>query len=192
LELPGHVDRAIYAGAIVESTGKDFVAHWAWAAKQGILKENTAGALRAAAQAVIEIDPNWQNLDVTKLDVDGLVKRFKTVKSKNYKPKSLKEYDRRFRKAHASFLEYLKDPSEWKPVQERAPRGNGDNPEGRRPDFPAKPAASSPAQPSPGFVEYPFPLREGRIVRMSLPTDLKAAEVKRLSAFLGTLVVEEE
>jgi hypothetical protein len=39
-------------------------------------------------------------------------------------------------------------------------------------------------------VEYPFPLREGQTARLILPRDLKAAEVKRLSAFMSTLVAD--
>jgi hypothetical protein len=41
-------------------------------------------------------------------------------------------------------------------------------------------------------VEYPFPLREGRLAYLKLPVDLKATEVKRLTAFLNTLAVDAD
>jgi hypothetical protein len=41
------------------------------------------------------------------------------------------------------------------------------------------------------MVDYPFPVRDGQTARLVLPRDLRAAEAKRLSAFMATLVVEE-
>jgi hypothetical protein len=177
----------------VSTTGKDFVAHWEWAASKGLLNGNTANALRAACSKVLEIEKGWETTDVSSLDIDGLLKRFRTLKGKQYKPDSLKEYERRFRKAHSSYLAYVKDPSSWKVAgQERAAR-NGKSEKSRRAEEGAASDSPTPSVPAPpGFVEYPFPLREGRIVRMSLPADLKAADVKRLSAFLATLVVDHD
>ena len=40
-----------------------------------------------------------------------------------------------------------------------------------------------------GVVEYPYPLREGLLVRLVLPKDLSEEEAGRLAAFLMTLVV---
>jgi hypothetical protein len=43
------------------------------------------------------------------------------------------------------------------------------------------------------MVSYPLELRRGApLVRLVLPADLRSAEVVRLTAFLMTLVVEEE
>ena len=39
-----------------------------------------------------------------------------------------------------------------------------------------------------GLVEYPFPLREGRLCYLRLPPNLTDTEVKRLTAFLYALV----
>lgn len=43
-----------------------------------------------------------------------------------------------------------------------------------------------------GLVEYPFPLREGRLAYLRLPMDLKMAEVRRLVSYLNTLAVDAE
>ncbi|MGE0455887.1 MAG: hypothetical protein AB7O37_19400 [Vicinamibacteria bacterium] len=174
------------------STGREFVGHWEWAAGKGLLNANTANALRAACTKVLEIEKGWEALDISTVDVDGLLRRFRTLKGREYKPDSLKEYERRFRKAHASYLGYLKDPSSWKiGGQERPPR-NGKLERGRPGAESAEEVEKATLPPTVGFVEYPFPLREGRIARMSLPTDLKSADVRRLSAFLATLVVDQD
>ena len=43
-----------------------------------------------------------------------------------------------------------------------------------------------------GLVEYPFPLREGRLCYLRLPPNLIEIEAKRLTAFLFTLIVPSE
>jgi hypothetical protein len=176
----------------MNKTGRAFVDHWNWAAEKGILNSNTAGALRAACTKVLEIEDNWEAQDVTTLDIDSLLRRFQTLKAKEYKPESLREYDRRFRKAYAAFLEYVESPQTWKMNQQERP-ARAPKAEVKRIDTPANGGSTlNPLPQSVGFMEYPFPLREGRIVKMSLPTDLKASEVKRLSAFLTTLVLESD
>jgi hypothetical protein len=175
------------------NTAKELVDHWSWAADKGVMNANTANALRAACTAVLETEKDWQNIDVGALEVDSLLGRFRNLKGKNYSPDSLKEYERRFRKAHALYLDYLRAPTEWKPAGRERPSGNGKTerrhefqPEGtEKTNAPSKP-------PAPGFVEYPFPLRADRIARLVLPVDLKAGEVRRLSAFLSTLPVDAE
>lgn len=177
----------------MSTTGKDFVAHWEWAANKGLLNGNTANALRAACSKVLEIEKGWETTDISSLDIDGVLKRFRTLKGKQYKPDSLKEYERRFRKAHTSYLAYVKDPSSWKIAGQERPARNGKPDKSPRPELESGANGPKPSlPPAPGFVEYPFPLREGRIVRMSLPTDLKTVDVKRLSAFLATLVVDQD
>jgi hypothetical protein len=39
-------------------------------------------------------------------------------------------------------------------------------------------------------MDYPFPLREGVIAHLWLPADLKRTDVKRLTAFMNTLVMD--
>ena len=42
-----------------------------------------------------------------------------------------------------------------------------------------------------GMMEYPYPLRDGQLVRLVLPRDLTLAEVERLYAYMKTLAVQE-
>jgi len=41
------------------------------------------------------------------------------------------------------------------------------------------------------MIDYPFPLRDGLLVRLVLPRDLTAAEAKRLVAFVNALAIGE-
>jgi hypothetical protein len=168
-------------------TGKDLVNHWDWAASKGDMNANSANALKTACTRVLEVDKGWETLDITSLDVESLLKRFRNLKAKAYTPDSLREYERRFRKAYSSYMAYVQDPTSWKVAS------RGSSPRNTKADKAQPEAAKSSSAPTPahGLVEYPFPLREGRIVRLVLPADLKSAEVKRLTAFLATLVVDQ-
>jgi hypothetical protein len=65
--------------------------------------------------------------------------------------------------------------------------GNGGDSDIDRPE--PRPAKREPV--TGGMVDYPFPVRDGQTARLVLARDLHAAEAKRLSAFMATLVVEE-
>jgi hypothetical protein len=176
----------------MSSTAKDLVNHWDWAASKGVMNANSANALKTACTRVLEVEKGWEAQDITGLDVDAIVKRFRNLKAKSYTPDSLKEYERRFRKAHSSYLAYLRDPSSWKVAgRDRAPR-NGKSEKAPSATTTAMVVQAPVREPQAGFVDYPFPLREGRIVRMNLPVDLKASEIKRLTAFLATLAVDND
>jgi hypothetical protein len=176
-------------------SGRAFVDHWTWAVKRGLMNSNTAGALRAACTSVLEVEDGWESMDVTKMDIDVFVKRFSNLKAKDYTTDSLKEYDRRFRKAHGLYLAFLQDPTTWDPGGRR-PSANGGKKEKdavREVRAEGNGGAATPKIPStPGFVEYPFPLRDNRIAKLILPIDLKATEAKRLSAFVATLALDSE
>src|SRR6266496_2402296 len=94
----------------MNTTGKQLVEHWAWAAEKGQMNRNTAGALRTACVHVLGALDNWEQIDVTSLDVDDVIRRFQNLRARDFNPTSLNAYARRFRNAVASFLEHAKDP----------------------------------------------------------------------------------
>jgi hypothetical protein len=183
----------------MDTTGKACVEFWSWAPKKGLVNSHTATALRVAVSQVLGVRENWETLDVTALDTDDLFTRFINLKGKNFTPDSLSSYKSRFNKAISTFLEYSKDPAGWKPRastttrrEKTATHGNGRVAPTVTPVVDATPPPmSSSATSRPGLVEYPFPLREGRFANLRLPADLTAADVKRLTAFLNTLALED-
>ncbi len=179
----------------IDTTGKALVDHWKWAAEKGLMNTNTAGALRAASAQVLGVLDGWETLDVRALDVDDVLRRFVNKRSKDFKPDSLETYKRRFTLAVRQFLEYANNPGSWKaPAQERtARRGRERTPDSTEPDEPSVATTGRSAVPPAavsGLVEYPFPLREGRFAYLRLPADLNQGDVRRLTAYLSTLVVD--
>src|SRR5712691_7782138 len=174
----------------METTSKALVEHWNWASDKGLMNKNTAYGLRAACSQVLSVLENWESADVKTLKVDDVLIRFQNLKKKDFKPQVLETYKRRFRQAVSSYISYLKEPGSWKPNSvERAPRQERNSTGAQD----VEPTVTTRGQiPASSLVDYPFPLRDGQIVRLILPRDLKSAEVKRLSAFISTLAVDGE
>jgi len=177
----------------IDTSGKALVEHWRRASAQGLMKRNTANALRAACTQVLECMEGWEAIDIRGLDIEGAFQRFQNKRHADFKPESLEAYRRRFSQGVRLFLEYSENPSGWKgPSRDRAPRGERQS---RRPviDTTPEPTTGSAmgAITSPQAVmDYTYPLREGRVARLQLPADLSTADVRRISAFLGTLAVD--
>jgi hypothetical protein len=175
----------------MDTTGKSLAEHWNWAASKGIMNKNSAAALRAACTQVLGVMDDWENVDVTTIAPDDVVRRFKDLRAKDFKPNSLEVYGQRFKKALNSYLDYIRDPGAWKPSRQnrtlRSSRKNGTEEEGASDKQTDALSHRSPEQPRGGLVDYPFPLRDGLTVRLMLPRDLKAVEVRRLTAFMSTL-----
>ncbi len=163
---------------------------------------HTAQSLRGAAAQVLSVLDNWESVDVRTIDVDDAFRRFMNKKASQFKQGSLQAYSKRWPIAVRSFLEYAANPAAWKApasdkptVLKRERKNNGTTIEETVPEVSARtPAAPAmpPTSPTSGLVDYPFPLREGRLAYLRLPVDLKQAEVKRLTAFLNTLAVDAE
>ncbi len=189
------------------ATGKGMLDHWDWALQKGVMNGNTARSLRRATELVLQAtDPDdWESLDVRKLDVEEANTRFQNLKGRDFKPNSLAVIQGRFKRAVASYLDYLDDPGGWKPsrrAQNRptAPKVAKETSDGRyidadgvfREDVPDWLAGRSLSDyPMSKLMDYPFPLREGVIAHLHLPRDLNAKDVRRLHVFIQSLVLDE-
>ena len=183
-----------------KTSGKEFIDFWGWAAEKGSMNGNTARALSAAAKRVMSIDADWESKDVSKINADEHIVRFNNLSSREFKPESLQAYARRFKQSLSLFMEFQRDPANWKPSavispprKARAPRQ--DSPKNGFQDSGFQGSEGSvndelETQPAQSFMEYPFPLRESCIVRLRLPSDLKVSEVERLSAFMKALAID--
>ena len=176
----------------MESTGKQFVEFWSWASEKGLMNENTAKSYAAPVRQIISVSEGWETMDVSTADADDLVRRFKNVRGKDFKPDSLNAYSRRFKQALDLFLKYVRDPASWKfkgytnigrkAKTEKAEKQR-DSSENTVEGHVSSVGCSTP------MVDYPFPLRDNCIVRLRLPADLKIADVERLTAFMKTLTL---
>jgi hypothetical protein len=107
---------------------KSLVDHWTWAADKGVMNRNTAAGLRSACTRVLTVvGDDWEKTDVTTLDVENLLIRFQNLRKKDFRPQVLEVYKQRFRKAVASYLEYLQNPGGWKPGTQEKPTASQRN-----------------------------------------------------------------
>jgi hypothetical protein len=185
-----------------DNTGQGLVEFCEYAASKGLLNRETAGSLRTASARILGIDEGWESTDLTKLDVEALLQRFETLHKGDFTPQSLAVYKSRFRKALNLYQTYLSNPSGFRPQvrPSRKPSERKDAPERKEPpeNKPKAPDSGPPAPPPPGnsppvvnVVDYPFPLRQGVIVHLMLPPDLRRAEAKRLGAFIDALAMDD-
>ena len=181
----------------MDATAKNMIEFFDSAGQTGRIKQNTARSLAAALRQIFAIDENWEQIDVTQLDVDAFLARFRNLHGLKYKQHSLAEYERRFKRAIELYLEYLHNPKGWKFDGHSRSRSKSQS---------KKTSGSKSTQPHVGdtvetvtvgiapsgiqMMDYPFPLRDACVVRLRLPVDLKVSEVERLMAFMQTLTVD--
>ncbi len=176
----------------MDTSGRALVSHWTWAADKGDMNKNSAGALRAACAQVLSVVDGWENVDVKTLDIETTLVRFQNLKHRDLKPEVLETYKRRFKQAVASYLCYVEDPGGWKAgVQDRSSTRAKVRVADRTQDA-VRPPRTDARSAGASLVEYPFPLREGCIARLSLPQDLKLSEAKRLMSFVAAIAIDFE
>jgi hypothetical protein len=170
------------------------------AGETGRIKPEMAASLSSATKKVLEIEQDWEELDVHQIDMDDFLTRFRNLKSLEYTPNSLSEYERRFKRAVDMFLGFVQDPSGWKH------NGKANGGQKNKTKNATSKTKGKVAQPTSGeaveistvtinsagiqMMDYPFPLRESCVVRLRLPSDLKVAEVERLAAFMRSVAVD--
>ena len=178
------------------ATGQGLVEFLDSAARRGALNHSTAASLRAAVTQILDFDnSDLTSVNIQTLDVDDLLERFQRARGHKYVPTSLASYCARFRRARDMYLDYVKDPTGWRPPRGRASRtssappktvaqprtGGHDGASRSRP-----PVASSDAQ----MMTYEFPLALGQTAYLQLPRQLQAQDVSRLTLFLRGLVMD--
>jgi len=86
---------------------------------RGLLKEATAKARKQASNIILGILDENESADLSKIDLEGVIQRHRNLATGNIVPKTLATYESRTRIAVRDFLEYAKNPSTWKPGQQR-------------------------------------------------------------------------
>ena len=140
---------------------------------------------------------NWETMDVESLDVEDALTRFKNLTTRNLKPRTISDYETRFRRAVGSYREYLVNPGSWKFLTRPPTSPRSSRPARSRPSDessqPLEKASTSPAAP-PGVAtqEYTYPFRQDVLAKLAIPRDATAAEISRLVAWARTLAIDYE
>lgn len=177
-------------------TARAMVEHWDWAAKKGLVTKATAATLSTSCRHVLRVHLEWETLDVQALDVDQFVLKFNELNREKYKPRSLKDYGSRFRRAVASYREYLANPAGWSVSSRRKSKAHD---AGRTSTFSKREPEGQHERPpeatkSPGSSghEYMYPIRGDFMARLTIPLDTTTVEISRLVAWARTLAVDYE
>lgn len=181
----------------------DFLAH---AAERGLMPAATAQALAVATRNVFTVLDDAERASLPLDDIDAIVRRFHNKRARDLNPSSLKEYERRTKRAVELFLRWKRDPANFtvptRVTSVSSHRGKhgvrtGDT-EGQTAagatagaTVPAElPVGRAPAGAA-AVYETQFPVRAGHMVHIAnLPFDLTVAEAERLAQFLQLLGAE--
>jgi hypothetical protein len=86
-----------------------------FAGDKGLMKKATATAYKKAASIILGIMDDTEAADLTRIDLEDVIYRHRNKAAGKIVPPTLKSYEMRTRAAVKNFLEYVKDPSTWKP-----------------------------------------------------------------------------
>ena len=93
------------------------------AGERGLFKKATAQARKIASNIVLGILDENESADLSKINLENVIQRHRNLATGKIIPKTLATYESRTRIAVRDFLEYVKNPSSWKPTtQQRASR----------------------------------------------------------------------
>ena len=183
------------------TSAQALVEHWSWASGKGLLKVPTARSLATACRGVLGVQDDWENLDIKTLDINDAFIRFENLRSHDFTQRSLRDYERRFRRAITSYLQYVEDPADWKypsraspsRVSRRSSQSNPPSDQDESADV-LQPVANvaDDSSPKENIQEYMYPFRPDLMARLTIPTDATTAEINRLVAWARTLAIDYE
>lgn len=159
---------------------------------KGLMNRTTAAARKAAVNNVLGILDDDEAADVSKIDLDTVMGRFTNLKASGYTPRSLSTYKARAKAAIDDFLRYQKDPLNFKPGVQNAPRrserpSTAQTADAVRSELPVKATVEAP----PAAVSIlPIPLRPDLTVKIQgLPFDLTPSEANKIAAVVKALAI---
>lgn len=169
----------------------DFLTH---ASERGLMPATTTTSLAVAVRNVFGILTEDERGDLSRLDLDDVIRRFTNKRAREFSPSSLKEYGRRVHRAVDLFQSWRDDPANFSvktrttSAGEKRRRNGGATPKSR--DVPAETGADTPPANSGGYSSS-ISVRPDWVVTISnLPADLTPAEAERLAKFVRMLPIE--
>jgi hypothetical protein len=163
-------------------TRQDFIEFLNWLSDRGIMPKATVAARKAAVNRVLGILTEEEARDVTKLDLDSVMRRFTNLEGKGYTPGSLTTYLSRLRSALDDFTAYLDDPLNFRPTAQTRERKTTAKKETAARTGATDAPAPQPASSSVSANTLSIPIRpDTTIVVMGLPYDLSDAEAGKIA-----------
>jgi hypothetical protein len=172
------------------------------AIKRGDVTQATGTALRVGAKKVLDVEDD-DTVDLRKIDLDDLLRRFRTLTRMDLSEKTQGTYEDRVRKAIEMYVKYLNGDSSWRPAT-RAPR------QATKKSAPAKsttsttplveetPETDTGSTPPPPptkvrMVTIPVPLRrDGTQAELKIPADFTGKEASRVAKVIEAMALDEQ
>lgn len=167
----------------------DFLDH---ASDRGLMPAATAQALAVATRNVLGVLSDQEKKDMSRQDIDGVIKRFNNKRAKDFNPSSLKEYGRRLHRAVALFLQWREDPVNFS-VKTRSAAGarKREKAKGQVQVTPDSGDFFEDNNARTGTYNSSVPVRPGVVVTLAnVPHDLTKAEADRLASFVRMLAID--
>jgi hypothetical protein len=173
-----------------------------WAERKGEVLQATVQNWRVASTKVLEIEEDWQDVNVVDFDLEAQLSRFEILRRTAYTTGSLNAYKSRTRTGIEAYRRWESGASDWKP--KGATKGSKTADRSNKPANASAPAALAAGTPVPkgeaggyvphhtSLIEYPFPLRPGVRALITLPEDLTEKEAKRVARFVESLAFAEQ
>ncbi len=107
----------------IQASRDNLIAFLDFVAEKGLMKRQTAMAYRKACNVILKILDESEVNDLSKINLEAVFRRHRNLAASRILPATLTSYEARTRAAIDGFIEYVKDPSSWKPsVQQRTRR----------------------------------------------------------------------
>lgn len=191
-------------------TAKGLVDYLDSLVEKGRSRPGVVTPLKTALTKVLEKTEgeDWEKVDVIKLDVEDAISRFKNLTLTTYTDASYRAYELRTKRAIKWYENFLANPG-WYPKEsgravktEASPTKIGKSVQGKSEQISSKKNSESEKAivteavresvvPKIDAIAYPFPLANGETARVYMPKGVTKQDIKRLSAFLDALVIEE-
>ena len=165
-----------------------------------LMSPNTVESRKASANKVLGILDGDEAEDVTKLDLDEVVRRFGNLHGQKYTPDSLRSYKSRTKSAIEDFARYLENPLAFKSgFQRREKKPANGAPQKKAHHLVAQDVTTSPPvidrpaiAPAASSTILPIPLRADLTIHVQgLPFDLTPAEAKKIAAVIQAMAMVE-
>jgi hypothetical protein len=160
--------------------------------------------LKTALKKILEKTEgeDWPQADISTMDVSDTMARFKNLTMGNYSQGSYRTYELRLVKAIEWYRNFLETPG-WYPTE--TGRAADAPPERLKPSAPdagvsdlvqppgavAETRAGQMAADEAMMITYPFPMGSGSMASLRIPRSVARSDIRRLTAFLEALVVED-
>jgi hypothetical protein len=159
---------------------------------KGLMAKATVSSRKAAAGKVLGILSEDEARDVTKLDLDDVMRRFHNLEGKAYTPGSLMTYQSRLRSALDDFRVYLDNPMSFRPsVQPRERRRSDGKKEVQSSESEAHQSrARENIAPPPTSSALSIPIRPDTTISIQgLPYDLTESEAGKIANVIRAMAM---